>query len=98
MASIARHSLGSRLIPLLDLNFPRLGLTGRTFTRDQSGAVIDPEAEGTDPRPPSADLFVPLPPPADTRRAIAAASDAGALLGIGVLDSEGRHGFYGGML
>ena len=31
---------------------------------DQSGAVIDPEVEGADPRPPSADLVVPVPPPA----------------------------------
>ena len=30
---------------------------------DQSGAVIDPEVEGADPRPPSADLIVPMPPP-----------------------------------
>ena len=32
---------------------------------DQTGAVIDPETEGADPRPPSADLVVPVPPPAD---------------------------------
>jgi hypothetical protein len=31
---------------------------------DQSGAVIDPEVEGADPRPPSADLVVPVPPQA----------------------------------
>ena len=30
---------------------------------DQSGAVIDPRTEGADPRPPSADLVVPVPPP-----------------------------------
>jgi hypothetical protein len=29
---------------------------------DQSGAVIDPETEGADPRPPSAELVVPADP------------------------------------
>lgn len=33
---------------------------------DQSGAVVDPQVEGADPRPPTADVVVPAPPPGAT--------------------------------
>jgi hypothetical protein len=36
------------------------------FQQDnQPGALLDPESEGADPRPPSLDLVEPLPPPSE---------------------------------